>query len=243
MKVSPLISDDYFEREYAKWERGLRPIEVSLQQKSARELYALKKAGVDPQRLLGFLVLIASGNDGWKNDMRSQRDALLSTARRMEILARDAENQAKDPLCQMDAWIALLAGRPLGMEFPKPWIDRDPCAALIIAGMRAWAKVWKREAQLLGRYLRSFAQTDSGIVLLLLYVWSCTAKNMHFEELAWLLTEAFKVAGKDKNFSADGLRKIFKRHVPRLVRLAKARMRAQATRNIPPVLPGVSIPR
>jgi hypothetical protein len=37
------------------------------------------------------------------------------------------------------------------------------------------------------------------------------------DELARLLTDAFEAAGKDRTFSADGLRKTFRRHGPRVI--------------------------
>jgi hypothetical protein len=241
MKAPKRISDE--DHEYAEWKRGLQPIEASLRKKGAKDLSVLKGAGIDRERLVRLLAVAASGDELWKDVMRSRKEALLGIARRMDTLANDAEKQANDPLCNVDGWISLNGGHFLGMARPESWAERDPCVPVIIAGMRAWAKIWKGEARRLGGYLRTFAQTDSSIVLLLLYVRSCAHGIKHFDELARLLTDAFEAAGKHKSFSADGLRQTYKRNVPRLVHLARARSKAQELRKIPPVFPAISIPK
>jgi hypothetical protein len=246
MKASERGSDEELDREYAEWQGTLRPIEVSIRRKGARDLRILKKAGADSDALVKLLAMTAKGEASWKDALRSRKERLISIARRMEKLAEDAEKQANDPSYQLDFWLGLRGGGILGMQWSPAWSEQDPGPPFIVAGMRTWSDMCKKEARRLGRYLRSFGQTEPWLALLLLYVerWTQDKGNMHFEELARLLTDAFEAAGKRRDFSAEGLKKTSKRYVPRLLRLVGIRSKLQQQRIVPPAsLPAISAPK
>jgi len=78
--------------------------------------------------------------------------------------------------------------------------------------MAVLAKRMKEEARRFGRYLKAYGRADVGVVLLLVRYRMFRPKMDHLNELARLLTDAFEAAGMNKSFSADGLRKTYKRH-------------------------------
>jgi len=229
--------------EQERWEARLQRIEARLCREGRHDLDVLEKAGADRQRLVRLLAVTASGGDDWKRLMRSRQEALRSIAKRLETLTRDAEKLADDPLSTFNFWVFLVGGGfAMGLPEPKTWKDRDPGAHFVITGMRSLAKCFEQEAARFGRYLRQYAQTDSGLVLLLLAVYRWTRSTQHFEELARLLTDAFEAAGKPKCFSADGLEKTSKRHVPRRIRLLSRVQEVIARESAPPEFPPVVLP-
>jgi len=199
-------------------------IEAKIAKAGRRDLNALEQAGAPRDGLVRLLALVASDDNQWKDLMRAKQVELRNNARRMEKLAKDAERQAKDPSSLLEFWVCFCGhGSTLGMDCPAAQMESDPLVGFLTSGLRTWAKVNRRNADAFGTYLRKFARTDSGIVLLLVAVcvWTKRRKVCHFEELARLLKDAFEASGKSKTFNADGLRKTFDRIVPRVLRLVE----------------------
>jgi hypothetical protein len=247
MSRSIQAADDSWERCQAKWQQECQPIEASIAKEGRRDLDVLERAGAPRDSLVRLLATVASGNDdcGLKDLMRAKQAQLRNNARRMEKLAADAERQGKDPFSQLASWVHLCGGGVMGVDFPATLEQSDPFVGFLVNALRAWAKVNRQNAAAFGTYLRKFARTDSGIVLLLVSVCVWTGqgrKGCHFTELARLLQDAFDASGKRKTFSAESLRKTFDRSVPRMLRLWEKYRQPPAHLARPTTLPGIQVP-
>ena len=205
------------ERRQTEFKNRIAGLEREIAKNGPRELEVLERAGVDRKAMLRFLALAADeeGAKSWADLMRARQGALKSIAGRMETLARDAEERVNDPFSVIQTWAFFFAhGSVLGMKFPEP-LKAAAGVSFTISGMRVLAKTWKDEARGIGKFLKRYAngRVNLGVPLLLLRVCMCLGKPEpdRWEELANLLTDAFEAAGKSKHFSADWLRKTWKR--------------------------------
>ncbi|MGB8521598.1 MAG: hypothetical protein WCD43_01410 [Candidatus Acidiferrales bacterium] len=229
-KVETLFGED------REGERALCRIERKIEKCGSRDLNVLVAAGMDRRVLLRVLALAATGDDTWAVEtMRSRQDSLKSMASRLERLARDAKSLVDDPLSKIQVWAYMHGGgRAIGMQWPILWKDVIG-VPLIPISMKALGKYMNEEAKAFGKYLRMYERTNRTVVMLLVNCWMACLPKLdaqklksgrrklfsfdYFEELARLLTDASEAAGKDKIFSADGLRQTFKRHGTRMIRL------------------------
>lgn len=204
--------EDKLEEDYRKWQVDIKARERVIARNGGHDLDVLAAAGVDRNVLLKLLALAPSRDRTWTGIMRQRQAALKSLSRRMDTLAREAKQRARDPLSVVQFWAYTSGGwGDLGMKLPGPMIQ-DPGIALVISGMVVLAKRMKEQARRFGRYLKAYGRADVGVVLLLVRYRMFRPKMDHFNELARLLTDAFEAAGMNKSFSADGLRKTYKRH-------------------------------
>jgi hypothetical protein len=204
--------EDELEHDYRKWRGEIKAIESVIARNGRHDLDVLAAAGVDRKVLLKLLALAPSRDRSWTGIMRQRQAALKSLSRRMETLAREAKERASDPLSVVQFWACTFGGwGALGMKQPGPMTD-DPGIAMVIAGMAVLAKGLREQAKRFGRYLKTYGRADVGVVLLLVRYRMFRPKMDHLNELARLLTDAFEAAGMGKSFSAEGLRKTYKRH-------------------------------
>ena len=220
MNVKELSFDDEMEEEHRQWEQEMLRLEKTISQRGHHDLNVLAKSGVDTRVLLVLLALAAKGDRSWMLRLMRQRQAALkSLSKRMDNLARETKQRVNDPLSVVQFWAYMNGGSVLGMQFPKTLAEDDPGAEFMVSGMRALAKILRERANKFGQYLRTWGKTDVGVVLLLVRYRMFCRKMNHLDELARLLTDAFEAAGKDKCFSAEGLRKTYKRRATRFIRL------------------------
>jgi hypothetical protein len=219
MKVKGSGFDDEMDDDQRQWAEELVRLEDIISRNGRRDLGVMTQAGVDRKALLTLLALAATGDRGGMLKLMRQRQAALkSLSRRLYNLASEAKERASDPVSAVQFWAYMNGGSALGMPYPKALAD-DPGAEFIIAGMRALAKIMKEQAAKFGLYLRAWGKTDVGVVLLLVRYRMFCPKMNHLDELARLLTDAFEAAGKNKCFSAESLRKTYKRRATRFLRL------------------------
>jgi hypothetical protein len=205
--------------DYREWQEEMESLENVISRSGRRDLLVMTRAGVDRKVLLSLLALAAKGDRGWMLKLMRQRQAALkSLSKRLDNIACEAKERASDPLSAVQFWAYMNGGSVLGMEFPKTLAD-DPGAEFIVSGMKTLAKIMKEQAAKFGQYLRTWGKTDVGVVLLLVRYRMFCPKMNHLDELARLLTDAFEAAGKNKCFSAAGLRKTYKRRATRFLRL------------------------
>jgi hypothetical protein len=204
--------EDELDEDYRKWQAEIKATETVIARNGRHDLDVLAAAGVDRKILLKLLALAPSRDRTWTGIMRQRQAALKSLSRRMETLAREAKQRASDPLSVVQFWACTFGGwGVLGMKPPGPMTD-DPGIALVISGMAVLAKRLKEQAKRFGQYLKTYGRADVGVILLLVRYRMFRRKMDHLNELARLLTDAFEAAGMNKSFSADGLRKTYKRH-------------------------------
>jgi hypothetical protein len=209
--------EDEMDPDYKDWQQNIRRIEATVLRVGHHDLDVLARVGADRKSMVSLLALAASEDRKWLLKLMRQRQAALkSISKRMSQLANDAKERIDDPMSVVQFWAFMNGGSALGMPFPKTMAD-DPGAAFTVAGMRAMAKILGQQAAWFGQYLRAWGKTDIGVALLLARYRMFNPKMSHLEELARLLTDAFEAAGGNKCFSADGLRKAYKRRGRRLL--------------------------
>jgi hypothetical protein len=235
------------ERRRAAFENRIAGLEKKIAKNGRHELEVLEGAGVDRKAMLRFLAFVADeeGDKSWADPMRARQRALKSIAGRMETLARDAEERASDPFSVVRTWAFFTAhGHMLGMRFPEP-LKSDSGVSFAISGMRVLAKRWKDEAKRFGRFLDRYAdrRVNPGVPILLwrVCVYMRKLEPDHWEELANLLTDAFEAAGKSKRFSADWLRKTWKKRGKTML-LLWLKLNTETPPKVNPTLPPISPP-
>lgn len=216
MNMTASAFEDEMDDDYKEWELETIRIEKAISAVGRHDLTTLARAGVDRKALLTLLAVAARSDRGLPKLMRQRQAAWKSLSRRLETLADEAKERVNDPLSVVQFWAYLNGGSALGMPFPKTMAD-DPGAQLIVIGMRTMTKILKEQAARFGQYLKTWGKTDIGVALLLARYRMFNSKMDHLDELARLLTDAFEAAGKKKYFSADGLRKTYKRRGKRLL--------------------------
>lgn len=203
--------------DYQEWRGKVERIEETVYRVGRRDLDALARVGADRKSMVTLLALAAiEDRESLSRLMRQRQTALRSISRRMNRLAKEAKDRINDPMSIVQFWAFMNGGSALGMPFPKA-MSEDPGAEFMVAGMRAMAKILGEQATKFGQYLRAWGKTDIGVALLLARYRMFNPKMSQLEELARLLTDAFEAAGKQKCFSADGLRKTYKRRGRRLL--------------------------
>lgn len=211
--------EDELDSDYRKWLDGIRAMEMVIERKGRHDLDVLAASGVDRKVVLRFLAVAASRDGDWTRIMRQRQAALKSLSGRMETLARETRDRVNDLLSTVQFWAYIAGGGgALGMELPSSMAE-DPGIPFIISGMSVLARKMKDQAARFGKFLRAYGRTNDGVVLLLVRYRMFRPKMEHLNELARLLTDAFEVAGQSKSFSAEGLRKTYKRHGRRFIRL------------------------
>jgi hypothetical protein len=219
LNTNALDFDDEMDADRRKWQKELVRLENTISKAGRHDLRVMKNAGVDQKVLLTLLALAAQGDRKWMLKLMRQRQAALkSLSKRLDNLARETKQRVDDPLSDVRFWAYMNGGSVLGMQFPKTLAD-DPGAELAVGAMRTLAKITKEQAIKFGLYLKAWGKTDMGVALLLARYRTLCPKMNHLDALARLLTDAFEAAGKNKCFSADGLRKTYKRRATRLLRL------------------------
>jgi hypothetical protein len=217
MNLNEFGFDDEMDRDYREWKERVERIEGNVSRVGRRDLDVLARVGADRKSMVTLLALAAIEDRKWLLKlMRQHQSALKSTSRRMDLLAKEAKERINDPMSAVQFWAFMNGGNALGMQFPKTMAN-DPGAEFVVAGMRAMAKILGEQAKRFGLYLRVWGKTDIGVALLMARYRMFNPKMSHLEELARLLTDAFEAAGKQKCFSADGLRKTYARRGKRLL--------------------------
>jgi len=238
------------------FQQRIRRIERYIAQRDRGELMRLAKAGIDRKIALRLLALAPREFGSWAlEEMRQNQVALRSISGRLTTMARDTKKIADSRFMGLPFWAFLFEGwtgpapedlnqlpdhytmfpRVERMKWPpQTLVEDDPGIPLVLAGMDVLAKRFRNEANRLGRFLRAFGRTDTGVVALLAKCWFLRVKAPdglrlsrkgnrarlsmdYLEELATLLTFAFEATEKPKVFSADSLRMTFKRHARRVI--------------------------
>jgi hypothetical protein len=208
---------DEMDADYREWKERVERIEENIRRAGRRDLEVLARVGANRKSMVTLLALAATEDRKWLLKlMRQRQSALKSISRRIDLLAKEAKERINDPMSVVQFWVFMNGGNALGMQFPKTMAD-DPGAEFVVAGMRAMAKILGEQAKRFGLYLRAWGKTDIGVALLLARYHMFNPKMSHLEELARLLTDAFEADGKQKCFSADGLRKTYARRGKRLL--------------------------
>lgn len=203
--------------DYREWKERVERIEENVRCVGRRDLDVLARVGADRKSMVTLLALAAiEDRKCLLKLMRQRQSALKSMSRRMDLLAKEAEERINDPMSVVQFWAFMNGGNALGMPLPKT-MSNDPGAEFIVAGMRAMAKILREQSRRFGLYLRVWGKTDIGVALLLARYSMFNPRMSHLEELARLLTDAFEAADKQKCFSADGLRKTYVRRGKRLL--------------------------
>jgi hypothetical protein len=144
----------------------------------------------------------------WKERVERIEENIRRAGRRdLEVLARVGANRK--------SMVTLLA---LAATEDRKWLlklMRQRQSALKSISRRI--DLLGEQAKRFGLYLRAWGKTDIGVALLLARYHMFNPKMSHLEELARLLTDAFEADGKQKCFSADGLRKTYARRGKRLL--------------------------
>jgi hypothetical protein len=217
MSPTEFVFEDEMDPGLQEWQKNLKRIEDAVCRVGRRDLDVLARVGADRKSMVTLLALAATEDRKWLLKLMRQRQAALkSMSKRMNLLANDAKERINDPMSVVQFWVFMNGGSALGMAFPRTMAD-DPGAEFIVAGMRTMAKILGEQATRFGKYLSAWGKTDIGVALLLARYRMFNPKMSHLEELARLLTDAFEAAGKKKCFSADGLRKTYKRRGGRLL--------------------------
>jgi hypothetical protein len=217
MNLNEFDFDDEMDRDYREWKERVERIEGNVSRVGRRDLDVLARVGADRQSMVTLLALAAIEDRKWLLKlMRQRQSALKSMSRRMDLLAKEAKERINDPMSTVQFWVFMNGGNALGMQFPQTMAN-DPGAEFVVAGMRAMAKILGEQAKRFGLYLRAWGKTDIGVALLMARYRMFNPKMSHLEELARLLTDAFESVGKQKCFSADGLRKAYARRGKRLL--------------------------
>jgi hypothetical protein len=230
------------EEGYRKWKGRINAIEKAVARNGHADLEKLATAGINRKALRRLLAVTAESATLQGHDsellglMRTKHRELKSLSQRVETITRETKRTVGSALSTVGFWVDHDGGgMALGMTEPE-LMTADLDVALAVCAMPVLAQRLKKEAYRFGRYLRALTRTDTGIVLLLVRCWifrvtaggaaHLVRREGRFrprmdclEELARLLTDTFEAAGKDRTFSADGLRKTFRRHGPRLIRL------------------------
>ncbi len=227
--------------DFDRWsENNLRRIEQDILRKGGRDLKRLTDTGADRGVMLRALALatIEENRDWQKAEMRRRKNRHRRLALQLEMLARDSEDFCKDHMSAVHFWTYFVGGYSLfGMKDPKPLVDSSSVMALTFSSMRFLAKQMREEAARFGRFTRRLGTTDIGVVhVVIRYALFCPRMEQ-LDALARLLTDAFEVTGRDKTFSADGLRQTFKRHGRRLLAFAIYSARKEEARAKEPVYP------
>lgn len=177
------------------------------------DLQEILKAGAGKDALLSALAMAVMPPSGKSNcdHMRNQQKQLRSLAGQIRTVAQHAERLALDPRTYLDLWPRLMdqsskhyRERELKRRAPLELFDQ----------MRRFADSAEKRAWELGRCLRHNAQMERnlGVAFLLFLVYHQTGKTFE-AQLARLLTDAAEAAGVPGRFSADRLRKLFRRHL------------------------------
>jgi hypothetical protein len=218
---------------------------IAKKEGAGRDLNTLEKTGVPREEMLRLLAvtvdMLKNNSNDWAEMMRYMRDKLRSLAKQMDALALEVDKVLDNPFCKLQWWAYLVGcGSLLGMKPPslKPWRD-DPGVFLIPGGLGALSRLFQREADKFGQFLREFARKDAQMPVALLLVsvlamrWKqgLVQKPDHLPELANLLTDAIEVAEinkygrprrgsaeKDNYFTPDALEKVWKRRGKRMLR-------------------------
>lgn len=215
----------------------LKSLKQQILNKGAHDLTVLVNSGVPQDMLLELLgsaaLTPADCVDAILNEMRNRQTLLKSLAMRMKTLAREATTLLEQPSSGADWWFCFHGGG-LAIERHPPRPPRDIAdISQALSQMKALSEILNNEQQRFGRYLRGAGRVDPGIVELLVNCWICCSLQRKqageknpirfqldcFDELARLLTDAFECAGKQYQFSAAGLRQVFRRHAVPLLKL------------------------
>jgi hypothetical protein len=227
--------------DYKEWKENVERIEENVRRVGRRDLDVLARVGADRKSMVTLLALAATEDRKWLvRLMRQRQSALKSMSRRMDLLAKEAKERINDPMSVVQFWAFMNGGNALGMQFPKTMAD-DPRVEFVVAGMGAMAEILGEQAKRFGLYLRTWGKTDIGVALLLARYRMFNPKMSHLEELARLLTDAFEAVGRQKCFSADGLRKTYARRGKRLLAIwirLNTPVRPTAAPSSPPIFGG-----
>jgi hypothetical protein len=180
---------------------------------SARDLQPLLKAGAEEKRLLTLLALAVTDSDNNSlSKLMVKRRALDSLANQLATVTNHATRVVNDPEYDGRFWLA--AQGLLSWDLvPKA----GAIEARVLANMRALAQLVKARGDALGSLSRTLKKTSRNTAIrdLLAYVWLSTGQQSRFDaEIAWLLTAAHRAAGREKDFTADKVKKFRQRHLP-----------------------------
>ncbi len=184
---------------------------------SQRDLTRLIRAGLDRESFLEILAVaaaedrISDSTSVLASPMCRRQRQLKSLALQIRTVVAHAERLANSEESNLDPWALLMPGslRPSKRyKNPVEW-----CRPHLVNAQRRCADRADFQARAFGFYLRRLLPRDRWlhVKLLLDCVRKETGKPFR-EELARLLTDAYKAAGALRIFSAEQLRKIEKRY-------------------------------
>jgi hypothetical protein len=187
---------------------------------SQRDLNRLIRAGLDRETFLEILAVtaaedrISSAISVLASPMRRRQKQLKSLASQIRTVAAHAERLANSEESNLDPW-ALLMPRSLKplrrYKDPVEW-----CGPHLIRALRRCADRAEFQARAFGFYLRRLLPRDRRLHVKI--VLDCVRRETgepFREEVARLLTDAYRAAGAVRDFSAEQLRKVEKRYAAR----------------------------
>jgi hypothetical protein len=213
---------------FEKFERELKEIEKRILKVSGiqPDLNTLAKAGADKKRVLEILALaVFDQNTDWPRVIERKREALRRLAQQLRTVTIEAEQLAEDPLCGGLFWLALCG--LIGWDEVK-WPTKKSPNSTFGRMMRMLAKHEEDLARQLGEIARkaAFHNRRSAIAALIYYIRESTGRNDD-DVVARLLTDAHEAVGLSRQFSADSLAQVRKRHLEPLLRLLRQSQTAQ----------------
>ena len=193
-----------------------------------RALRKLVRAGADKSRVMRFLVFSVRDLHPWRKPARRLKRQLESVADQLETLAKHAEKvdeRFHSHALVMTMYLHLYSGK-WGKQDPdwdRIWeratSTKGSFAKALRGFMYHYAENCRAKATHIGKLLREFPprQRRKTLDTLMLAVWHDT--KCHYDrEVAYLLTRAFEVSGKERHFSEEQIKKHRQRHVMARIR-------------------------
>jgi hypothetical protein len=206
-----------WEKDYREFEQKFDELKGKIAKTSGakKDLWTLKEDGADPDLILEQLThIIWDLPMACRKDMERHQDKLARTAKALHYAAEAVERVSRDPSCYPGSWMAVLNRHAAWSEVKRQMF----VPSRMLRGMRAYEKYALDIAKMFGEIRRKQAQLIrmEKIGSLVAYIRHATGRN-HDDELARLITDAHEAAGSKRQFSADQLKKLRQRHIPKRV--------------------------
>src|SRR5271166_2884269 len=135
---------------YRKWNRNFEVLKRKICRRACKsDLYALRTAGANEDRLLTLLAFSVLDSDKFPSDLMRNKESLALLANQLVSVTRFAELLVNDPTCDGRFWLALF-GVLTWDEVPKCGVIEAP----LLRQMGAFIQLIKQRAAAMGRLSR-----------------------------------------------------------------------------------------